>query len=391
MFAQNENHLPQALTDRNVLWWRNLRLCLFNTSVLFSFFFFFVIIHSQFNNYYSFNHVPDQVILSRTLYNIPDLISISQNFKITQYYFSQYQLYPLYLRFFLMICLFDSWFSLPLASLFQNLIVTASFYFMLSTCNIVNNPVISTYIFSIYPFSFIIQRNIPLPGALCFAFECLALVFLKKKKIFYSSICCFFAIITSFQGFIISLSILTFLIFKKRIIYFLTILLMSFAALIVLMFESQYMYSDKYAFLKEIKDFFSTKPLESFYNIKNQKPIYFILGTILSYFFPSIVGTIKIRLISIPHFIYCIYSLIFVIFFKKDDVEYYTTGLVTFSVIIGFDDFLYNVMSLMPNQLIFYFIEIVIYFFGSHFLKYHSMDEKYAEYSMRLQSFFATL
>ena len=53
MITQNENHLPQALTDRNAMWWRNLRMCLFNSSLLFSFFFFFVIVQSQFYNYYS--------------------------------------------------------------------------------------------------------------------------------------------------------------------------------------------------------------------------------------------------------------------------------------------------------------------------------------------------
>lgn len=389
MIDQNENHLPQALTDRSAIWWRSLRICLFNTSILFSFFFFFIIIQSQFNNYYSFNHIPDEVILSKTLYNIPDLVNVFPQVKIKPYYFSQYQLYPLYLHFFLKICMFDSWFSLPLASLFQSLIVTASFYYMLSIYNIVHNLTISTYIFSIYPFSFIIQRNIALPGALCFAFECLALAYLKKKKIFSLSICCFLAILTSFQGFIISFSILTFLLFKKRFIYFIILFIITFSTLIILSFESYYMYNDKYAFLKEIKSLFSTKPLESFKILRNERPLYFIFGTILSYLLPSIVGTIKIRLISLPHFLYCFYAFIFVLYFKNPDVEYYTTGLAAFSVIIGFNDFLYNFLALIPSQLIFYLIEIIIYFFGAHFLKFHSMEQKYADYSMNLQHNFA--
>lgn len=391
MNAQNENHLPQALTDRNALWWRNLRMSLLNTSVLFSFFFFFVIIQSQFNNYYSFNHIPDEVILARALYTIPDLTNVYPQGINTPYYFSQYQLYPLYLRFFLKICIFDSWLSLPLASLFQNIVVTASFYYMLSTYNVVNNPLLATYIFSIYPYSFILQRNIALAGTLCFAFECLALAFLKKKKIFLVSICCFLAILSSFQGYVVSLSILTFLLFKKRIIFFLILLLATFSTIAILMFESYYMYNDKYAFIKAINDLFSNTPFESFDKLKNQRPLYFIFGIILSYFLPSIVGTIKIRLISLPHFLYCFYSLIFVLYFKKSDIEYYTTGLAAFSVIIGFDDFFSNLLKLIPSPIIFYFIEIIIYFFGAHFLKYHTMEQKYADFSMRLYSSFADL
>lgn len=387
MITQNENHLPQALTDRNAMWWRNLRMCLFNSSLLFSFFFFFVIIQSQFYNYYSFNHIPDEVILSRSLYSVPDLTTKFPQIIFTPYYFTQYQFYPFYLRFFIKICASDSWFALPIASLFQNLIVTASFYIMLSTCNIVNNPAKATYIFSIYPFAFIIQRNIALPGALCFSFECLAFAFLKKKKIFLSSICCCCAILTSFQGFIISFSILTFLVFKKKIYYFLIVLFATSFALLVLMAESEFLYKDRYAFIKELKnEFFSTRLFESFKHIREKRPLYYIFEIILSYILPSLAGAIKLRSISLPHFLYCIYSLIFLISFKKDDIEYYVIGLATFSVIIGFDEFLTWVLNLIPNSLIFIIVEIVIYFLAAHFLKYHAVEQKYVDYAMSLQS-----
>lgn len=383
MLIEHEQSIPQALINPKVTWWKNIRIVILIASFSFSLFFIFLFVQSHVIDFYSYETVPDQIILARSFFRIPNLTTKFPQISRSQYHFVQDQFYPLYLRLFLEVCFSDSWFSIPLAVFFQNLLFFFTFYFMISTCSIVHNPFASVLVLIVFPFSFINQRNTAMPSSLSLSFVFLSFAFLKQNQIFYLSIFTFVAVMIEFQGIIAGFTFFTYFLMTKKILNALIILIVMIFAAYILSLNGSMLYQDQFAIFRNYQTFFSLTPFASFIQLSKNRPLRFYFQTLTSFFLPSFAGIFDIYFISIPHFIYCMYSFILLIFFNQTEVECFFSGFAIFSIVIGFDKIWIYIGEHIHLMIIVIFVCLIL-FLSAYVMRFDTISREYLDYSMNL-------
>jgi hypothetical protein len=328
--------------------------------------------------------VPDVALLSRTLYCIPNMTTYIPTLQLHPFHFARYQFYPLFLKLVHFLSLNDSWFALPMASLFQSILLSLSFLFMLSNHRCVLNTRTSTFVLSIYPFNFLLLRNLPLPQSLSLTFVCFAFGFFQSERIFIASIFCLLATLTSIEGVFCPLALSIVLLWDRRFRDLLCVLLISSAAIPLCARLSLYMYSNPWAFVTIWADEIRI-PYSSFGELASERPIAFWFGTVLSYLVPSIVGTVLLLPISKPHFVYCLISLACVAFIDGKKVEKYGCGCAAFAVIIGFDENIGLLSRRLRNPIILVIVETLAVSGAIQSLESHVTFAQYCEFALGIR------
>jgi hypothetical protein len=159
----------------------------------------------------------------------------------------------------------------------------------------------------------------------------------------------------------------------------------SIISVCVTAFVSNYLYGDPLAFTKRLVNSFSVLPLSAFYAKAQIRPISFLFGTMISFVLPSVVGTLLLAVLSLPHFIYCLLSWCIVLFTTDPDFERYGIGLAVFAVILGCDQYISFALRLIKSPLILLLIEIFALALAIQALESHAMPEQYAKYAMDVQ------
>jgi hypothetical protein len=300
------------------------------------------------------------------------------------FHFARYQFYPLFLKLVHFLSFNDSWFALPVASLFQSVCLSLSFLFMLSNHRCVLNARTSKFLLTIYPFNLLLLKNLPLPQSLSLSFVCFAFGFFQSKRIFIASIFSLLATLTSIEGSFCALALSIVLLWDRKFRDFLCVLLTTGVAISMFAALSLYMYNDPWAFATVWADGVGM-PYSSFGKLASERPIAFYFGTVLSYLVPSVVGTVLLLPISKPHFVYCLISLACVAFVNGKKVEKYGCGCAVFAVIIGCDEQIGLLSRRLRNPITLAIVEALAVGGAIQSLESHATSAQYCEFALGIR------
>jgi hypothetical protein len=368
---------------------RNARLNIFNSILVFLVFHILTGLQSKLAYLYGFEDVPDVTLLARTNYHIPNMSGHVAQLQLTPFHFARYQFYPVVLKLFLSLTFNDSWFALPLVSLCQTIFLSAAFLFMLSRCRLVHNAMISCYLFTFYPVNLILLRHVSLPHSLSFSFVFCASGFFQTERIFIAAVFSLISSLISAEGVICSLALSLSLLLEGWIFHFVMFVVVCSSVLPMSMYVSTFLYADPWSFVKVFAERVNSVPYSSFSLIVKQRPVAFLFGTLLSSFLPSVIGTILLMTVSLPHFLYCLLSLVLLGFLCEKNIERYACGLVTFAVIIGCDQHVNLVLKQFRNWILLLTFEVLVIAAAINLLQYHAAPTQYTEFALTVEKNFA--
>jgi hypothetical protein len=367
---------------------RNARLNIFNSILVFLVFHMLAGLQSKLWFVFRFEDVPDVTLLARTNYHLPNISGHVAQLQLIPFHFAQYQFYPVVVKLFLSLTLNDSWFALPLVSLCQTVLLSSAFLFMLTRCRLVHNAMVSCYLFTFYPANLVLLKHVSLPHSLSLAFVFYAFGFFQTERIFVAAVLSLISSLVSVEGVICSLALTLALLLKGRFFRFVMFAVICSSVLPMSMYMSSFLYADQWSFVKVFSERVSSVPYSSFSLIVKQRPIAFLFGTLLSFFLPAVIGTVLLMTVSLPHFLYCLLSLVLLSFFYEKNVERYACGLATFAVIIGCDQYVNFVLKQFRNWILLLIFEVLVVAAAINSLQYHATSTQYTEFALTVEQDF---
>jgi hypothetical protein len=190
------------------------------------------------------------------------------------------------------------------------------------------------------------------------------------------------ATLISFEGLFCPIALALSLLLKGKFCDFVKIVIVTALFVPCLIGSSFSMYGDPFAFVKALLGKVTTKPYSVCEVILQKRPIAFIFGTFLSFILPSLIGTVLLITISLPHFLYCLLCL-FVLGFVNDlNFERFGGGLAVFGVILGCDQYIWYVLRLLKHWVLILIVE-VLFMAGAVFaFDFHVEGKDYSDYAL---------
>jgi hypothetical protein len=108
----------------------------------------------------------------------------------------------------------------------------------------------------------------------------------------------------------------------------------------------------------------------------------FIFGTFLSFILPSLIGTILLITISLPHFLYCLIAFILLGFVNDLNFERYGGGLAVFAVVLGCDQYIWYALHALRHWSILVFIEVIVVAGAVYAFDYHVGPKEYCDFAL---------
>jgi hypothetical protein len=301
-----------------------------------------------------------------------------------RFHFAQYQFYPLILKLFLLLTRHDSWFALAFVSLFQSALFSGAFFFMLHRRRIVRVATVSCYLLIVYPFNLVLLKYVALPHTLSLSFVFFAFGYFEVNAICACGFCCLFATVISVEGIICPLALSLTLLLKGRICDFLKLIIVSSLFVPCFIAGSLYMYRTPFAFVMAMERRVTTVPYSVCSVLARERPIAFIFGTVLSFALPSLIGTILLITISLPHFLYCLLSLLLLGFVNDLNFERYGGGLAVFAFVLGCDQYIWFVMRPLKHWPLLLFMEVLVVASAVHAFDYRIGPKEYCDYALAI-------
>jgi hypothetical protein len=234
----------------------------------------------------------------------------------------------------------------------------------------------------VYPFNFVLLKYVALPHAISLSFVFLAFGFYEVNSIWASGFCCLLATLISVEGIICPVALSLALLGARRVCDFLKMVIVSSLCVPCFVGSSFYMYREPFAFVKAIRVRVTLVPYSAWGPLAQARPIAFLFGTFLGFALPSLIGTILLITISLPHFLYCLLSIILLAFVNDIDFEKYGGGLAVFAFIIGCDQYIWYVMRAFRFWWLLLVVELLIAAAAVYAFEYHVGPKEYSDYAL---------